>query len=477
MVAFLAILGQFFVQSMLQQQTINAQAIGAATRQQILSWQLREAALALKVEANFGNQKQHLRDIEQVINNWIIADRAFEQAFGHLDVLGVDHGNMQQRIARLKPLQAKILKAARTLMAQEAAASSPAHLVARRSGQGANRLTAIASLRDIRESGKLFSEEINQLILAYNQQAQVGLQQLRLVESGLLGLTLFVLLLEGILIFRPAVEKIRQALSDLAIALQETQLTADKLATEQVRSERLLLNILPAPIADRLKQSQDISTQPQTDAPIADGFSEVTVLFADIVGFTDLSSRLAPETMVGLLNTIFSRFDQLAEQHGLEKIKTIGDAYMVVGGLPKPRVDHASAIAAMALDMQQAIHQFNQTVEYPLEIRMGINTGPVVAGVIGIKKFIYDLWGDTVNIASRMESHGEPGGIQVTAATYQLLQTDYQLESRGAITVKGRGEMETYWLKGRRVATAPSLSGPLPHGTRAFPVLNRSTPN
>jgi adenylate cyclase len=449
-VASLAVVGQFFVQSMLKQETINAKVIGAATRQQILSWQLREAALALKVEANFVDQKQHVDDIEQIIKNWDEADRELGQTMAQLETLGVDRAEMQTQMSQLKPTRQKILQAARAVVASETGtAPDPRPKIGRgRSSQTLTPKNTLANLRQIRDSGKTFSEGINQLILDYNKQAQAGLQQLRTVEYSLLGLTLLILLLEGILVFRPAVARIRRVVNDLAIALKTTQETAAKLAEEQRRSELLLLNILPAPIADRLKQSQANLEQPS--APIADGFSEVTVLFADIVGFTDLSSRVSPETMVGLLNQIFSRFDQLAEQHGLEKIKTIGDAYMVVGGLPVPRADHAAAIARMALDMQQAINQFNQTAQQAFEIRIGINTGPVVAGVIGIKKFIYDLWGDTVNIASRMESHGIPGGIQVTAATYACLKTEYHFEPRGAVAIKGRGHMETYWLKGKR---------------------------
>ncbi|MBD1921638.1 hypothetical protein H6F77_11095 [Microcoleus sp. FACHB-831] len=214
------------------------------------------------------------------------------------------------------------------------------------------------------------------------------------------------------------------------------------LKEEREKSERLILNILPAAIACQLKEDH------QT---LADHFPEATVLFADIVGFTSLSTRIAPIQMVGMLNEIFSAFDGLAEKHGLEKIKTIGDAYMVVGGLPIPRPDHVEAIAEMALDMQQAISDFNTSTGEPFSIRIGINTGPVVAGVIGIKKFIYDLWGDTVNTASRMESHGIPGSIQVTEETYKVLQDKYIFQERGAIHVKGKGEMHTYFLKRRKV--------------------------
>ncbi|MEK0180230.1 MAG: PAS domain S-box protein [Oscillatoriales cyanobacterium] len=216
--------------------------------------------------------------------------------------------------------------------------------------------------------------------------------------------------------------------------------TLSALRVQQEQSERLLLNILPQQIADRLKQG---------DSTIADTFADVTVLFADIVGFTQLSATVSPTELVALLNEIFSTFDHLAERHGLEKIKTIGDAYMVVGGLPIPCLDHAEKIAQMAIDMQQAITEFSKLHNQIFSIRIGINTGPVVAGVIGIKKFIYDLWGDTVNTASRMESHGLPGCIQVTSTTYHKLQAKYIFESRPAIEVKGKGLMNTYLLKGR----------------------------
>ncbi len=214
-----------------------------------------------------------------------------------------------------------------------------------------------------------------------------------------------------------------------------------EIESERHKSEMLLLNILPEAIASRLKKDQ------QT---IAESFAEVTVLFADIVGFTQLSMRVSPTDLVHLLNRVFSTFDRLSEKHGLEKIKTIGDAYMAVGGLPKPRPDHADAVAEMALEMQSEIAQFNVENNTNLSIRIGINTGPVVAGVIGKKKFIYDLWGDAVNTASRMESHGLPDAIHVTESTSQLLQEKFILEERGIIQIKGKGEMATYLLKGRK---------------------------
>ena len=219
----------------------------------------------------------------------------------------------------------------------------------------------------------------------------------------------------------------------------ERQITDAALKESQERSERLLLNILPASIAQRLKQNT---------SAIAESYNDVTILFADLVGFTELASQIKPIELVDLLNELFSTFDTLTEKHGLEKIKTIGDAYMVVGGLPNPRVDHAEAVAQMALDMQSAIAQIGLTEE-SRQIRIGINTGSVVAGVIGVKKFIYDLWGDAVNIASRMESSGEAGKIQVTEMTYQRLKHQYRFEPRGMISVKGRGEMMTYWLLGK----------------------------
>ncbi len=206
---------------------------------------------------------------------------------------------------------------------------------------------------------------------------------------------------------------------------------------EKDTSENLLLNILPSVIADRLKLGEKI---------IADGFNEATVLFADIVNFTELSAKVPPVKLVCLLNEIFSEFDGLAEKYGLEKIKTIGDAYMVVGGLPMFRPDHAEAIANMALDMQLVIGKFASDLGEPFKIRIGINTGPVVAGVIGIKKFIYDLWGDAVNIASRMESHGLPDHIQVSESTYVILENKYKFADRGKIMIKGKGEMQTYFL-------------------------------
>ena len=219
--------------------------------------------------------------------------------------------------------------------------------------------------------------------------------------------------------------------------ITERKSAQEALKFEQEQSEKLLLNILPKPIAERLKAQQ---------TTIADNFAEVTVLFADIVGFTELSARMSPTELVKRLNVIFSHFDQLAEKYGVEKIKTIGDAYMVVGGLPTPRDDHAEAIAQMALGMQAKIAKLSAETGEKLAIRVGINSGPVVAGVIGVSKFTYDLWGDTVNVAARMEVTGFAGSIQVTDVTYELLKDKYLFEKRGLIPVKGKGDMITYWL-------------------------------
>ena len=193
--------------------------------------------------------------------------------------------------------------------------------------------------------------------------------------------------------------------------------------------------MLPVAIANQLKN--DLSNR----TAIASRFENVTILFADIVGFTQLAAKTAPTELVCQLNDIFSVFDALAERHGLEKIKTIGDAYMVVGGVPAPMTNHAEAVMAMAIDMQAAVQH------YTVQLRIGINTGPVVAGVIGKKKFSYDLWGDAVNIASRMESHGMADRIQVSADTYEILKNKFQFEDRGCVEIKGRGQAHTYlWM-------------------------------
>lgn len=212
---------------------------------------------------------------------------------------------------------------------------------------------------------------------------------------------------------------------------------------ERLKSERLLLNVLPESIADELKHNTDT---------IAESFESTTILFADIVGFTKFSSGTSPKELVGLLNQIFSLFDEIVDRFGVEKIKTIGDAYMVAGGIPEPTDDHAEAIALLALDMQKALAQFNTKINQGFDIRIGMHTGPAVAGVIGIKKFSYDIWGDAVNTASRMESHGLPGQIQVTDSTYEVLKDKFVFEKRGIIDVKGKGEMRTFFLKGKNIS-------------------------
>lgn len=217
------------------------------------------------------------------------------------------------------------------------------------------------------------------------------------------------------------------------LARVRTHLALDQLHRE---NQRLLLNVLPAPIAEKLKKQTGI---------IAERFDDVSVLFADIVGFTPLSAKLSPTELLEMLNHVFSGFDQLAGRHGLEKIKTIGDAYMAAGGLPEPRVDHLSAMAQLALEMQESVRQLGG-VYGSLNLRIGLHTGSVIAGVIGTRKFIYDVWGDTVNIASRLESHGAPGRVHVSEAVCQRLQSQFNFEPRGAVELKGRGPLITFFL-------------------------------
>ncbi len=211
-----------------------------------------------------------------------------------------------------------------------------------------------------------------------------------------------------------------------------------ELSLEQARSEKLLLNVLPKSIATRLKDN---------DMRIADSHEQVTILFADIVGFTKMTASMPPAELVDMLSQLFSRFDALSDKHGLEKIKTIGDGYMVMGGAPIARDDHALVIAQLALEMKQALADFNVQTGKNVQIRIGMSSGPVVAGVIGTSKFAYDIWGDPVNMASRMEKTGLPDQIQVSSETYALIKDRFSLESRGLIEIKGKGEVNTYWLK------------------------------
>ena len=206
------------------------------------------------------------------------------------------------------------------------------------------------------------------------------------------------------------------------------------------RSERLLLNVLPPEIAERLKRQE---------YPIADRFDEVSVLFADMVGFTERSAGESPEVTVGVLNEFLTAFDELAQHHGLRPIRTTGDSYLVVGGLPVPRADHAQAVANMALDMLDKVNGLNRLHGWAVSFRIGVNSGPVMAAVVGRHRFTYDVWSDTVNTASRMESSGAPGRIQVTEGTYRRLFPTYKFECRGQIDIKGKGPMTTYFLISR----------------------------
>jgi len=233
----------------------------------------------------------------------------------------------------------------------------------------------------------------------------------------------------------------------IGASLEKTQLrnrekaAIAELRAEKERSETLLLNILPKSIIARMHRGE---------APIADRFHDVTILFSDIVGFTRMSMRRSASDVVALLNAIFSAVDRLALEYGIEKIKTIGDAYMAVAGLPEPRDDHAQVIARLALAMRDVVGEVSQRHGENLKIRIGVHTGNTVAGVIGIHKFAYDVWGDTVNTASAMESHGIPNEIQVSQASFLRLSEDFLLESRGPIEIKGKGQMETFLLRGER---------------------------
>ena len=225
------------------------------------------------------------------------------------------------------------------------------------------------------------------------------------------------------------------------INLYGTDVTAARMVAEANReNERLLLNILPPPIADRLRRGERV---------IADRFDDVTMLIADIVGFTELSSGLSATELVEMLNGIFSACDELVDRHGLEKVKTIGDAYMVVGGLPTPIEDHLARVADFALDLTDTVRRMQEGQRHRVSVRIGIHSGPVVAGVIGVKKFIYDVWGDTVNQASRMEALGVPGRIHVTGVVRDRLADRYEFEPRGIMEVKGKGPMATWFLTGR----------------------------
>ena len=227
----------------------------------------------------------------------------------------------------------------------------------------------------------------------------------------------------------------------LAVFGAQRNAAVTALRAEQEKSEELLVRVLPRPIAERLKGSNQ---------RIADQFVAASILFADVVDFTPFAQYLSPADVVGFLDHLFSQFDALVERHGLEKVKTIGDCYMAVAGAPNPRPDHARKAALLALDMRDVVATSAVTGRPRVQLRIGINSGPVVGGVIGTKRFLYDLWGDAVNTASRMESHGTPGEIQITRATYELLKDEFVCNRRGTIEVKGKGRMETWYLVGPR---------------------------
>ena len=228
----------------------------------------------------------------------------------------------------------------------------------------------------------------------------------------------------------------------IATFLAQRDRAMEALAREQERSESLLLNVLPREIAPRLKAGE---------SPIADAYEHATVLFADIVGSAALAERLDAKQLVALLNRIFSRFDLLAEKHGVEKIRTIGDNFMCVAGVPRRRADHAQAMARLALDMCTCVDELRAAGEDRIDFRIGMNSGHCVGGVIGLRKFAFDIWGDPVNTASRMESHGVPGRIHLSEATYELIREEFECEPRGTIEVKGKGLMRTWVLVGERL--------------------------
>jgi class 3 adenylate cyclase len=279
---------------------------------------------------------------------------------------------------------------------------------------------------------------IKSQVISYRLQRRLRIQAQRAVSVG--GANHLLTDLQRAL--RRQAQLLQNQNQQLQQEMQEREKTQKALRLEQQKSEQLLLNILPRAIVDKLKQLQ---------GSLAERFDDVTILFADIVNFTPLAAHISPLDLVNWLNQIFSEFDRLAEHHHLEKIKTIGDAYMVVGGLPIPRGDHPEAVMEMALAMQEVAQRIARKDGQTFQLRIGINTGAVVAGVIGIKKFSYDLWGDAVNIASRMEAQGSPGKIQVTEQTYQRVKHLYDFEQVGQVMVKGRGYLTTYHYVGRKL--------------------------
>ncbi|MGB3760331.1 MAG: adenylate/guanylate cyclase domain-containing protein [Rivularia sp. (in: cyanobacteria)] len=425
LVACLSISGQVMVQGMLFQQEKNLEVVSLIEERQTLCQEVIKFVALLKLEPETRKNPQQLQKLRQLVVDW--KDSGEQLAIATQKTPGFSQAQkvvLQDKLAKMKPAGVGFREAAAKIVSEGATF-----------GDRGARLSGKSPITQLLAEEQILMQGLEDVSNWYTKETIAGVNQLKQFEYGLLGITLLVLLLEGILVFRPAVNKIQDTLG--------------KLALEQAQSENLLLNILPQPIAQRLKKSQLKQKTKTNNIMIADGYNDATVMFADLVGFTNLSSRIPPQQLVDLLNQIFSRFDLIAESYNLEKIKTIGDAYMVVGGLPNPCKDHAAAIANMAIDMLDAIAQFNLDTGEEFQIRIGINSGAVVAGVIGIKKFTYDLWGDTVNIASRMESHGIPGRIHVSEATYKLLQDNFLFEERGVTSIKGKGEMETYWLKGK----------------------------
>ena len=416
-VAFMAIGGQVLIQKQLARQESDLKIIRIAQERQTICQRLLKEVLGAELSPNPSLSTEERQAITEQMKQWK-ASRGILRDNMMAMVSSGEGSELDQLFVKLEPVSKEILGTAQSLL------DRPDRMLR---GSISDRVRSPKLLTAERE----FTAITDEMISWYSKKVNANVSQLKLLESVLLGGTLLLLLLEGLWIFRPAVAKLRSSLHALSEALSQVQI-------EQGKSEKLLLNILPSPIVDRLKLSSEA---------IADGFAEATVLFADIVGFTELSSRLSPKELVHRLNEIFSAFDALVEKHGLEKIKTIGDAYMVVGGLPEPRSDHAIAMAQFAIEMRSELQRINERLGESIDIRIGINSGPVVAGVIGTKKFIYDLWGDAVNVASRMESHGKPGEIHVSDTTYQKLRSHFHLEPRGMIHVKGKGDMETYWLR------------------------------
>ncbi len=420
-VALIAIGGQVLIQQQLARQESDLKIIRIAQERQTICQRLLKDVIGVALSPNPSLSTEERQAITDQMRQWKESRGALRDNMMAM-VSKEEMPELDRLFTQLEPASKEILGTAQSILDQP---TTNTRVSLRDRLQNRVRTPQmIAAERD-------FSRITDEMIQWYSQKVKTNVSQLKTLEAMLLGGTLLLLLLEGVFIFRPAVERLRSSLKALSQALSQVQI-------EQGKSEKLLLNILPSPIVDRLKLSSEA---------IADGFAEATVLFADIVGFTELSSRLSPQALVHRLNEIFSAFDALAEKHGLEKIKTIGDAYMVVGGLPEPRADHAIAMARFAIDMRSELQRINEVLGESIDIRIGINSGPVVAGVIGTKKFIYDLWGDAVNVASRMESHGKPGEIHVSATTYEKLRSHFNLESRGTVYIKGKGDMETYWLR------------------------------